>query len=145
MLRTIIISSDYQAHFSAVYDFATSLISLNNHLGPWSVFSAVSVLTIQLSMNSLNIYYQFYVIPRFSSKGKSSTSPQPKRQRGMYAHTKTNSCWELPFCTSINLIVDNILKYVSVENQIAPYVSNYILKSFNMFYIWIKNCLLLLY
>ena len=37
----------------------TSLISLNNHLGPCFVFSAVSVLTTQLSMSSLNIYHQF--------------------------------------------------------------------------------------
>jgi len=34
LLRTFIISSDCQAHFTAVYDNATSLISLNNHLGP---------------------------------------------------------------------------------------------------------------
>ena len=34
LLRTFLKSSDCQAHFTAVFDFATSLFSLNNHLGP---------------------------------------------------------------------------------------------------------------
>jgi len=34
LLHTFIKSSDYQAHFTAVFDIATSLFSLNNHLGP---------------------------------------------------------------------------------------------------------------
>lgn len=33
LLHTFIISSDYQAHFTAVLDFATSLLSLDNHFG----------------------------------------------------------------------------------------------------------------
>ena len=34
LLHTFIKSSDYQAHFTAVFDIATSLFSLNNHSGP---------------------------------------------------------------------------------------------------------------
>jgi len=56
---TIIISSYYQAHLTAAFNLLLPLFHLIiigdlNH-----VFSAVSVLTTQLSMSSLNIYHQF--------------------------------------------------------------------------------------
>jgi hypothetical protein len=114
LLHTIIKSSDYQAHFTAVFDIVTSLISLNNHLGPWSVFSAVSVLTIQLSMNSLNIYHQFMSFRDSLPKVRFSRSPHPKRLNNYIYLLGIALLYLHKFC------VDVILKYVSVENQLAP-------------------------
>jgi len=42
------------------------------------MFSAVSVLTIQLIMNSLNIYYQFMLFRVSFPLVRFSKSPQPK-------------------------------------------------------------------
>ena len=77
------------------------------------MFSAVSVLTIQLIMNSLNIYYQFMLFRVSFPLVRFSRSPQPKLLIKYIIIS-----WELPCCTSINLFIDVILKYVSVENQL---------------------------
>ena len=110
LLQRSLKDSDYQAHFTAAFNLLLPLISLNNHLGPWSMFSAVSVLTIQLIMNSLNIYYQFMLFRVSFPLVRFSRSPQPKHLIKIYNFIIS---WELPCCTSINLLIDVILKYVS--------------------------------
>jgi len=52
---------------------------LTIYLGPWSVFSAVSVLTAQLSMSSLNIYHQFMLFRDSLPKVRFTRSPLAKR------------------------------------------------------------------
>jgi len=63
------------------------------------MFSAVSVLTIQLIMNSLNIYYQFMLFRVSFPLVRFSRSPQPK----LLIKNIFIISWELPCCTSINL------------------------------------------
>ena len=108
---------------------------LTIYLGPWSVLSAVSVLTAQLSMSSLNIYHQFMLFRDSLPKVRFTRSPLAKRIKFknnlcsyFYSNKNKNlksnynklNCWELPCCTSINLClfclkakIDVILKYVS--------------------------------
>ena len=52
---------------------------LTIYLGPWSVLSAVSVLTAQLSMSSLNIYHQFMLFRDSLPKVRFTRSPLAKR------------------------------------------------------------------
>jgi len=108
LLQRLLKDSDYQAHFTAAFNLLLPLISLNNHSGPWSMFSAVSVLTIQLIMNSLNIYYQFMLFRVSFPLVRFIRSPQPKHLKFLIFIS-----WELPCCTSINFLIDVILKYVS--------------------------------
>src|SRR5882757_5456378 len=97
---TIIISSYYQAHFTAAFNLLLPLFHLIIIWDLDFVFSAVSVLTTQLSMSSLNIYHQFMYFRDSLPLVRFSRSPQPKRLIVFYSMI----CWELPCCTSINFV-----------------------------------------
>jgi len=67
---------------------------LTIYLGPWSVLSAVSVLTAQLSMSSLNVYHQFMLFRDSLPKVRFTRSPLAKRIK-----FKINLC--LWLCTTL--------------------------------------------
>ena len=70
---------------------------LNIFLGPYLVLSTVFVLTIQLIMNSLNVYHQFMYFRDSLPKVGLTRSPQPEF---LIKFLLVNL--ELPCCTSIN-------------------------------------------
>ena len=114
--------SYFQAHCTAVVQYATTLISLENHLGPWYVLTAVSVLTTQLRMSSLNIYHQFMYFRVSFSSVRFSRSPQPKPNDIILYYNKYKYIFRIIsfFCVFAILVlylhkfcIDVILSYVS--------------------------------
>src|SRR5882757_5460998 len=102
---TIIISSYYQAHFTAAFNLLLPLFHLIIIWDLDFVFSAVSVLTTQLSMSSLNIYHHFMYFRVSLPLVRFSRSPQPKLFKDFYfLFLFSLICWELPCCTSINFV-----------------------------------------